>query len=470
MKKPILLLTLFIAFSSIAQEMTLKKGAIIERVSVNDSIQESFALFLPSTFEMTKDWPVVFVYDMKGRGKQVLSMMVTAAETNGYILAASNNVNDSLPLTKNILISERMFSTVFNMLPVKKQRVYTAGFAGGARVASVIPTFIRQVKGVINCGSAIANIELLSNKNYVHFIGIVGNEDYNYNEMIQTKKALDLKKCPNQLLVFNGGHKWPSQQYISMAMLYLDLIAMRNGVIPVDNLSIERTYKENLTKVNNLVSDGNPVLAYRKMKDLFEVYKGLKNLDSLKENRKVLRRSPNFKRRNRSHTTFFTKELFKKDDYDYYLEEDLLTYNYNNLGWWKYQIEELKKNQKSANRLERDMGLRLEGYLNALIDDNIDIVKLGESLNEEALNLLWMLKTITNPDEFSNYLEIISLNAKVEDFGTALFYVEELLKRGFTNVDQLYTLKNTALLRITPEFNKLVAKYLKESRYEIIEE
>lgn len=470
MKKPILLLTLFIAFSSFAQEITLKKGAVIDRVFVKDSIQESFALFLPSTFEMTKDWPVVFVYDMRGRGKQVLSMMVTAAETNGFILAASNNVNDSLPLSSNILISQRMFSTVFAMLPIKKQRIYTAGFAGGARIASVIPTFIKQVKGVINCGSAIANIELLSNKNYVHFVGIVGNEDYNYHDMIQTKKALDLKKFPNQLLVFNGGHKWPSQQHISTAMQYLDLVAMRKSIIPVDSLVIERTYKDNLIKTNSLVASGKPVLAYRKMNDLFEVYKGLKNLDSLKANRKVLKRSPNYKSRNRSHTAFFTKELFKKDDYDYYLQEDILTYNYNNLGWWKYQMEELKKYQKSSNGLEQEMGLRLEGYLNALLDDNLDLVQLDETLDEEALNILWMLKTITTPNEFSNYFEVISLNAKVEDFGTALFYVEELLKQGFTDLDQLYTLKNTALLRITPEFNKLVAKYLKESRYEVIEE
>lgn len=470
MKKLFLFLTLTTAFLSSAQNIVLKKGVIIDSIVVKDSISESYSLFLPSSFETSKKWPVVFVYDMQGRGKKVLRMMVTSAESNGYILAASNNVSDSLPLTKNLLISQRMFNHVFDLLPIKHQRVYTAGFSGGARLASVVPTFIKQVKGVINCGSPIANTEVLSSKNFVHFIGIVGVKDFNYHEMIQSKKTLDLKKISNQILVFEGGHQWPPHQYISTALQYLDLVAMRNKIIPSDSVRIESIYKANLTAVNNLVADDKPVLAYKRISDLIEIYRPLRSIDSLKGNRKVIKRSTNYKSKNRSHLGNFTKELFKKDDYDYYLQEDVLTYNYNNLGWWKYQMEELKKNQKSSNELERNMGIRLEGYLNALIEDNIDNIKLNDPIDEEALNILWMLKTITAPYDFLNYFEVISMNAKVEDYGTALFYLEELLKRGFNDTEKLYSLENTALFRITPEFNKLVEKYLKESRYDIIEE
>jgi hypothetical protein len=78
-----------------------------------------------------------------------------------------------------------------------------------------------------------------------------------------------------------------------------------------------------------------------------------------------------------------------------------------------------------------------------------------------------MLKTITSPMEYPYYLQIISNSAKIEDFGTALFYTEELLKKGYTDKKELYNLKDTALLRITPEFNELVAKYLKEARYDL---
>jgi hypothetical protein len=116
------------------------------------------------------------------------------------------------------------------------------------------------------------------------------------------------------------------------------------------------------------------------------------------------------------------------------------------------------------------MGRRLNGFVNPLIADNIDMVNAESVVDEEALNFLWMLKTIVAPKSYDAYLKVISLNAKVEDYGTALFYLEELLKNGYTNREELYSLEHTAIFRLSPEFNKIVAQYLKESRYEVIEE
>jgi hypothetical protein len=470
MKKLLLVLTIGVSFLSTAQQLTLRKGAIMESIAVNDTVPEDFALFLPTKFDASKRWPVIFVYDMQGRGEMVLRMLSGAAERNNYILAASNNVNDSLSLTQNVLISKRMFNTVFALFKIQKDRIYTAGFDGGARIASVMPTFMNQIAGVISCGSTVGNKEILSNKNPFHFIGVVGTEDFNYPEMVNMEKLFDLMKFPNQTLIFEGGHKWPSQQLISRAMELFDLSAMAKKVIPVDSSFIKKSYDRRLLEVNELISNNRAVQAYNELGEVMEVYRHFKNVDSLKASRKVLKRGNAYKTQKRSLNTWWFKESLIKDDYDYYLEEDILTYNYNNLGWWNYQMGELKKYKNSKNNFQRQMGVRLEGYLNALIADNIDIIALDSPIDEEALNFLWMLKTITSPDDFSNYLKVISWNAKVEDYGTALYYLEELLKNGYTNTDELYALENTALFRITPAFNAMVAKYLKKARYEIIEE
>lgn len=131
---------------------------------------------------------------------------------------------------------------------------------------------------------------------------------------------------------------------------------------------------------------------------------------------------------------------------------------------------EIKKYIASPDPLEKEMGMRLLGFLNALIEDNINLELAQNPVNDEALSFLWMVKTITAPKEFSNYLNIISDSAKYEDFGTALFYLEELLKNGYENKSELYILEHTALLRITPEFNEIIDKYLKDARYDLIEE
>jgi len=470
MKKLILLFFLSSAIYSTAQQLTLKKGTITDGIPVNDSIPENFALYLPSNFEVEKKWPVVFVFDMQGRGKQVLSMFREAAEQQGYILAASNDVQDSLPLSKNILITNRMFNKVFSMFPIKKDRIYTAGFAGGARLASLVPTFIKEVKGVISCGSPIAHIEVLSSKNQFHFLGIVGNEDYNYTSMLNTQRSLNKLKFPNQVIVFDGGHIWPRSPYIARALEVLTLASMAKGETPREDSFIAETYRTKLGRVSTLIAANKPLMANTLLSQMIDVYRPFKNIDSLKESSKTLRRSMSFKKINRSQKAILFKEQLIKDDFVYYLEEDILTYNYNNLGWWKYQMEELGKYARSTNILEKQMGKRLKSYLNAVIADNSDMINAEKVVDVEALNFLWMLSTITTPKDHAPYLKIISYNANIEDYGTALFYLEELLKNGYTNKTELYALEHTALLRITPEFNELVAKYLKGARYEVIEE
>ncbi len=470
MKKILLVLVLGVAFSTTAQKISLKKGSVVDSLRINDSIPESFALYLPKTFDPIKRWPVLFVYDMQGRGRQTVNMFRGAAEKEGYILVSSNSVHDSLPIAKNIRISSRLFSSIGTLLPIDPNRVYTGGFAGGARLAAVIPSFIRSVEGVLLCGATIPNTEVLTTKNPFHVVGIVGNRDFNYPATLSVEKFLNKLRFPNQLLIFDGGQEWPKTEYLAKAMEIFTLSAMAKNNIARDSSYVDRTFAENLSMVDTLVRTQQPLMAYKLLNETLDVYQPHKNIDSLRERAKTLKRSRAYKNQNRSQNNAFFKESFLKEDYAYYLEEDVRTYNYNNLGWWTYQMEEISKYESHPSAAIQQMGARLRGYVNALIADTIDVVQLAEQVDLEALNLLWMLKTITDPKAYENYLKVITNSALIDDYGTALFYLEELLKNGYTDKAKLYTLENTALLRITPEFNAIVEKYLKGARYEIIEE
>lgn len=470
MKKIILFLFLGAGLLCNSQQMTLKKGVVIDSIAIKDSISESYSLYIPTNFEMDRNWPILFVFDMEGKGKQAIRMFTAAAEKHGYILAASNNVNDSLSTSQNILITGRMFNNVIGILPVQKNRIYSAGFDSGARFASVLPIFVKSIAGVISCGAVYPNMEILDNKNLFHFIGIVGKEDYAYPEMLAGKSLMGRLKFPNQLLVFNGGHVWPNNQYLGKAMEIFTLAAIGKGLSEKDEGYVNDTYAQNLEEINLLIGSNRLIQADNLLDEAISVYRVLKDIDSLKEIKRDLNKNKLFKTMSRNGNNTLLKESFIKEDYVYYLEEDLATYNYNNLGWWIYQMGELKKYDNSKIEAEREMGKRLLGYVNALIEDNIDMVNSGNQVDQEALSLLWMMKTITDPTDHSYYLKIISNSAKFGDYGTSLFYLEELLKKGYTDKAELYSLENTALLRITPEFNEIVAKYLKDARYETFEE
>lgn len=470
MKKNILLVLLIMSSNVFSQETRLLKGGITENLVVNDSLKETYSIYLPTTFDLAKTWPVIFVFDMKGNSRASISMLLNAAENEGYILASSNNLNDTLSITQNVLIANRMFNAVVNTVPVTKNRTYTAGFDNGARFASILPTFVKEIKGVVSIGASVGNVDILSAKKSFQFIGIVNRSDYNFNEMMQVRAVLDKLKFPNQLFVFDGEKGLPDTSIFSNAFRMLTLSAMTKGEIVRNDMLIADAYNQLMVKANLFVSIDKPILASYLLSDIERVFSSLIDLDSLKITKKYLRRSSLYKQRNRIQNSYFLKETFTREDYGYYLEEDILTYNYTNLGWWNYQVEELNKLDKSAVLFDRQLGSRLRGYINALIADNVDFIAADKVVDLEALNLLYMISTITNPMEFTSYLKIISTSSKMEDYGTALFYLEELLKNGYANKKELYELEHTALLRITPEFNELIEKYLKEARYDIIEQ
>ncbi|MGB5356274.1 MAG: alpha/beta hydrolase, partial [Eudoraea sp.] len=341
-------------------------------------------------------------------------------------------------------------------------------FGSGAKFASLVPSFIKQIRGVISIGSPVANVELLNTKNPFYFVGIVGNEDYNYPDMLSTKLVLGKLKFPNNLIVYDGGAKDYDSEAINQAIEILVFSSMAKGIIPRKEDFIVDSYHRGLAGYSALMNTGNQYKAQYELSQLISIYQPLIEIDSLQDEVKNVKKQKTYKTQKRSFNNLLFKESLIREEFEFNLNEDINSLNYNNLGWWNYQMGELKKYDAKPDPLEVQMGKRLLSYLNALIEDYIDMEKSQQMVNDEVLSYLWMLKTITEPSNYKYYLNIISDSAKYEDYGTALFYLEELLKQGYTDKEELYSLDNTALLRIMPEFNLLVNEYLKSSRYDRI--
>ncbi|MBU2996895.1 alpha/beta hydrolase [Cellulophaga baltica] len=452
-----------------AQKLTLKKGVIIDSIIINDTIQESYALFLPSNFDTTKKWPIVFAFDVNGQGSMSLKKLRQGAEKNGYILAATNNVFDSISLTKNILVTSRMMNNVFSILPIHQKRIYVAGFDYGARYASILPIVIKNLNGVISFEEPISNSDVLNPNKPFHYIGVSSIENFNLQEMQLTEKSLNKLRFSNQLYVYDK-QSLNVFNIIDKAFESFTLSAMAKGVIAKDSIFINETYNTNLSQINKLVEKKKLLAAFDLMMIVEEIYRPLKEVEDLKSKYKTLKKEKTYKALKRTETNTYFKEVLLREDFDYAIYEDVLTYNFNNLGWWKYQSEEIEKFIADNDAQVSNMGKRLSGFVDYLVDSNLKTLNGEENLDEEGLLFLWMLNTIIHPNDFQAYKNIISYSAKHEDYDTALFYLEELLKAGYKNKESLYTIENTALLKITPEYNVLINKYLKGARYEVIEQ
>ena len=448
-----------------AQQVTLRKGMILDSLQLGDSIPETYSLYLPTSFDLSARWPLILVFDMQGRGRQALGMLRKAAEETGYILAASDNIHDSLPVSDNILVTNRLLENLTSLFPIQNGAIYTAGEGTGGQMAALAPSFISQISGVLSIGSPPPNADILDEKRPFYFLGMAGKGDFVYPDMLRDKQRLDRKGFPNNLIVYEGGSGWPEPEYIRMALGLLGLRTMKAGVPTPGGGRILQEYQHMLVEVNRRVHARQPFLAYQLLEELMAAYEGVLQVDSLESSLKAIRRDRLFREQKSNESNALYRESVIREEYGYLLEEDILAYNFTNLGWWKYQMEELDKYEKSEEVAEQYLGRRLKGFINALAEDRITLLEMSAQTDEEALLFLYMLKTIIAPKEYPYYLKIISLSAANEDFGTALFYLEELLKQGYTDKTELYGLGHTALLRITPEYNTLIAKYLDDARY-----
>lgn len=460
-----LVIGLLIAPVVMAQDIKLVKGRVMDSIVINDTITENFSLYLPKDFQSNTTWPLLLLTDLKQNASQQLRQLAPVAESKGYILVAPNNLSSKVAIADNILKVKNTLETVVNTLRVNRNAVYVVGFKEGGRFASLVPVLIKDFKGVLGIHTSLANVEVLNNKSNYHYVGLTSRENYNYTTIIQEEKLLNGYGIPNNFIFYDGEDGELKMEDVGRALSYFELLAMAKGYKERDTTMAKSYYKKDEMVFRSEMSQQNYLMADRILQEMQSLYRPFMDVDSLKRLQRDLRKINTYRSQKRQNESLRFTEYLKREDFAYYLEEDVLTYNYNNLGWWLFKMNELDKQIKGQDKLERQMALRLKGYVNALADDQIDIITFSEAPDEEALVLTYMIKTIIEPENPQNFLNVVAVSAKNEDYGTAIYYLEELLKTGYKDKKAIYNVEHTALLKIMPEFNALLEKYLGESRY-----
>ena len=464
MKNIYFLLFLFSFPIVFAQGITLSKGAVNDNLSVNDSLSETFAIYLPTNYSNERSWPVFFVFDSEGRGKSVVQLFRQPAEEQGYVIVASNNINSKDSLLNNLKVGTRLMSRVFNLFSVDRNRIYTAGLAEGAEVASAIPAVYNNIQGVLAVGDIWLKADLLKKDVNFSILGLVGTHDFMFYKMRESIRFLGEKGNNASLYKFDGTHQWPDLNIISHALGDFTLQALSKGLIPQDPILVESLYQKEIETADVLRRSLQLFKSYELLDKMKDKYGLFDKKDDLKDRQKTLRHEKLFKDQRREYSRAAKKETELKEQYLHFFNEDVITSNFENIGWWNQQIKELKEFQQSKNRAEAEMAYRLEGLLQFLAKTTFQ--ELSESkAHIDRLIFTAILQTIFDRENPEGYRSIISLSAGDGDYETALLYLEDLLKTGYKEMDMLYNIPGTLNLKLSPEYNALIKKYLGESRF-----
>lgn len=247
------ILFLFVTVFGYTQEkQLLPTGVIIDSVKITTALTESYAIYFPKKYDAKTPLALVFIFEPDARGKIGIEPFILAAEKYHYILVCSNTLRNG-SIQDNIAVANRLFEDVLQTYSIDTSQLYIAGFSGGARLASYFGISTGAFQGVIACGASFNNMDkFIPPSNKFSYVGMVGDRDMNYQEMIGNKQWLDNAKMVNTLFVSHEEHVWPKQSEMLRAFDWLEIQAYRKNIRPKNDTIIKRIYDVNLRIADSL--------------------------------------------------------------------------------------------------------------------------------------------------------------------------------------------------------------------------
>ncbi len=285
---------------AVAQAEELPRGIVIEKVVCQTDAAQSYALYLPQGYTPQKSWPIIYAFDPLARATVPVKLFQEAAEKYGYIIAASHNTQNGMQGAALQAAISALLKDTRKRLSLDEKRIYTAGFSGGARIATRVASSCGGcIAGVIACGAGFPSDITPTADTRFAFYGTIGIEDYNYPELKRLDDKLNALALPHRIVSFDGAHQWANSTLLIEAVEWLEVQAMRAGRRAKDEALLETVWQKSLARARADAESNRLLEAYQdyaalaadfsQLKDVAEHEKKAASLKETKEVRQALK-------------------------------------------------------------------------------------------------------------------------------------------------------------------------------------
>jgi tetratricopeptide (TPR) repeat protein len=276
-KKALFILCCYLTLGSslITAQDEVKNGVILDKVVCRQSPNHSYALYLPSNYSPDRSWPILYALDPAARGKVPVERFVQAAEKFQVIVAGSNGARNGPWGTIFSAIIAMWEDTRFRF-SIDPKQITVTGFSGGSRAASMFMRITGQpVAAILACGAALAKELSPADIKPAFYYGVVGFEDFNYQEMMDLEEKFEEKGFPHRLLVFDGPHSWPPPEVCQRVLGWIVCRSMAQGLRPKEEKTIQEVFATELEAARTLEASGRIVQAVKGYKALSTAFQDL---------------------------------------------------------------------------------------------------------------------------------------------------------------------------------------------------
>lgn len=446
------------------KEFVLTKGRMTSELTVPKYEESSYSVYVPISFDLNKKWPLIIGFDSQGDPSRLNSFFKTTAEELDFIIITSNFSKKDKIKDKVQYITD-FLNHILTLFPIDRRRIYVVGKGKDAVLTSALPIIFKEFDGVVALGDSFTYLDNEKVRKNFYYAATSSEESHNYLGLLAIRKNLKLKAIPAELYVYPDRKSFPDPKLITKIFRSYRIRNMVNGKIPKDSLWIKKSYDDNLVEVKKLKEEKHYLKARRELGKMRSIYRHALDTKPLKKEQQQISKIREYKKQRNQWRKYSAKERWWRNEFAFAIQEDLALYRFKNLGWWQFNIGEIKKAKSSDKKEEVKMALRMQSYLTKLFEVIAGQLSTTKEISLDKVLFLEVLKTLHNPQDYNSYRNIISLAAKDDDFPTALFYLEEMLKNGYKDLEKLYNIEGTLALKLTKEYNNVVKKHLGMSKY-----
>ncbi len=408
--------------SNYAAADTFVRGEIISNINCASDPSKHFALYIPK--EPGPLPGIIFFFDAHGDPVIPLTKYKALADEFKFVLAGSydsKNGNDWTTTSQiwQALIAEKRITYDLN-------RIYTAGFSGGAKVASYIALNNSNISGVIANGAGLPETQQQLPAGNFTFVGIAGTGDMNMTELVSLDEQLNQTSIRHQLLFFDGKHEWCPVETMHDAFVWLHFDEVRKSKMEIDPkwrddfITKHSKLAEQFKKQNNLYTAVNEFkLLNNYLRD------GISPAAAKYENEAAaLVKLPEYQKQQAAFNSLLETEKNIKSNLIAMLQQN------TDLGFWKTTIEGLNK-QSRQNDATAAMYQRATSYL-SLACYSLSNRALNTGENEIALNYISIYKMVDPGNSEAWYFSAM-LNARTGKMEAAKTDLKKAIEKGFND-------------------------------------
>ncbi len=415
-----------------------KRGKVIPKISCKSNPALSFALYLPSSYDTSRKFPVIIFFDPHGSGNFVVTKYHHLAEEFGEILIGSNDSKNGLSFEQTNQIANTLVSEVISRLSVENE-VTLSGFSGGARVALSSAMSNQNVSSVIYCGAAMP---VQNGSRIFSALGFAGVNDMNYADVIGFDQSLRSTSYNHFLIEWNGKHEWPDSASFRDAFYWLTFNRMRAHEISFNTEMTQQFVDEN----NKRLKSANDLTKEATLEKVVFFLDGLYSVDKYKAQVIEIQQNPSYEKELNDKQKVLQQETAMKQQY----VDDFQT---KDLNWWKTEIARISaiKDPQQKPMYQRLLGfISLAGYS---ISNNS--IQQGKFPMAEKMLAIYKLADPKNSDQ--PFLEAC-MYAKQGKSDEAIQSLQRAVDLGLNDLTKILSEPSLASLKQNEKFKLLLSK------------